>query len=262
MDDSDDQGENQAEEPTFDEVLEVIGEDPTGEPLPQGRQVCSRTQKPPQRADATEGDTLILSAHKQEAAEGLVSVVTVAEISDQSPQRGCDDEAAETTEDIILRLPSRWMQRYIREMMACGLPSEARSRAGGLSVTVVAKALAEHPSMAALHAQAIADRHERVDAAVYRGATEGDDVPVVSQGEVISTVKKRCVKSGELYYKRHGLMAADQVNVTHASRVEIADESQMADMLRDVALLLHGQPRRIEGKVVSESDRCPVSAMV
>lgn len=235
---------SEAQEPTLDDVLEVIGEDASTDPLPQGRQVCSRTQKPPQREDVVTGHGV-----------GLVTEDTIAAISGRSPERRCDDEAPETTEDIILRLPSRWMQRYIREMLACGLPAEARSRAGGISPSIVAKALAEHPSMAALHAQSIADRHERVDAAVYRGATEGDDVPVVSQGEVVTTVKKRCVKSGELYYKRHGLMAADQVNVTHNGRVELVDESQMAEMLRDVALLLHGQPKRIEGKVVSESDK-------
>ena len=70
----------------------------------------------------------------------------------------------------------------------------------------------------------------------------------------IEWYKRRSDKAGELWMKRHGLMAADQVQHTHSGRVEMVDDSQLNAVLAGVAAKLFGaQPKAIPGKVVEES---------
>lgn len=173
----------------------------------------------------------------------------------KSPAHEVVDEDIETQSQIIARLPKTWMRVYIAELLRCGSMAEAREMAGGVGASSVDAACRKHPDLARLHAEATAARHERVDTALYRGATEGDEVPLVSQGAVVSSYRKRDTKAAEVYYRRHGLLADTKATVTHQGHVTTPD-SDLPAQLRKVAEMLFGgqEPKAIEGKVVSEPD--------
>lgn len=183
-----------------------------------------------------------------QTAGALVAVATSLVPETTSPAR---DDEPETTEDLILRLPKKWMQRYMRELWECGSVAEARDAVGSISHSSVYRAIAECPAFAALHQDALAARHDRVDGHVYRGATQGDEVPLVSQGAIVGSYKKRDTKAGELWYRRHGLLAADKATVTHQGHVTTPDSDLPAQLLKVAEMLFGGsEPKVIEGKVV------------
>lgn len=172
------------------------------------------------------------------------------------------EDEPESLQARILRLPAVWQRLYIAELFRTGSPAESRLMAKphdmGVSVDTVRKAIASNPLFSSLAKDAMEARHERVDLAIYKGATEGDSVPLVSQGQIVGDYKKRDTKAGELYMKRHGLMADQQGNltVTMQGKVEVAQESDLAALLSGVAQHLFGagQPV-IEAEAVSETDK-------
>jgi hypothetical protein len=229
--------------------------EPRKTPKPKAPREPAQSPPPYRLDDALE------SVHAPTPLDGLVIGGTPAS---ESCSRACDaedfEEQPETVIDQIARLPKRWMQRYAAALFKVGgIASLARKairpECGGISIDSVRKAAANCPEFAGLIAAAQLDGQQTVDAAVYTGATVGDDVPVYQQGEYIATKKVRSDKAAELFYKKNGLMADQNVNVLHTGRIELVDESQMADMLREVALLLHGQPKQATGRVVSERER-------
>lgn len=186
---------------------------------------------------------------------------SVALHKEDSPDAVCNASPAceadfETVEQEIDRLPKDWMRRYMREAMRCGSAAEARAAVGGISASSVAKACDQCPDFARLHKEALEHRHGRVDAAVYRGAVDGDRVPFNTR-DGVQWYEKRDTKAAELWMRRHGLLAADQVQHTHTGRVEVVDDARMADVLAGVARLLFrpGTMKQVEGKVVSETDK-------
>lgn len=244
---------SEAQEPTDEDIAEVLGQEAVeGIPLPYGS-----------HPTADVAQTVIRLANG--APEPIQQVANGLHLKDSSSASEIVDERTgdqddETVESVILRFPKQWMRVYIRELMRCGSPSEARALAsvsgGGISVAWVAKHERDYPEFARMAKEAMQSRHERVDHAVYRGATEGDEVPLVSQGAVIDTYKKRDTKAAIAYYQRHGLLAAQQVSVSHTGRVEVLDDAKVASALENVAKLLFGQPAPMkQAKVVSESDK-------
>jgi hypothetical protein len=164
------------------------------------------------------------------------------------------DKPPETIEQRLRGLQP-WKAKFVLTLMdvAGVLPLAAvRQRVSMKSVEEHLKADAD---FAKACAEAVSHSNGMLEGAIMRAATIGDLTPSYQSGKLVGYVRKRDTKAAELALKMRGLMPEQQVNVSLTSRVELAREDQMADMLREVALLLHGQPKQITGTVVSERER-------
>ena len=252
-----------AEEPSDEDMAEVLGEEilpsiplPTGKgPTADIRQAVITDLTP-----RTEEEAALYRVKKE---EGQVKGDKEGSLSSTSLDPARDEDEPETRGMVIARLPARWMRLYITELFASGSPSAARLFAkpadGGVSQSTVNKALAMEPDFAILHRQAIEAVHERVDHAVYKGATEGDEVPYVVQG-VVHHYKRRSDRAAEVHYKRHGLLASQQstLTVTHQGKVEMSHDEQLGQIMDQVAqglFLGAGAGPVIDAEVVSDSDK-------
>lgn len=211
---------------------------------------------------ASSAPSSMASLAQREAPEGQAALLMEETSDGESSPRARDaedfEEQPETVADQIARLPKRWMQCYAGTLFKVGgIASLARKairpECGGISIDSVRKAAANCPEFAALIAAAQLDGQQTVDAAVYTGATVGDDVPVYQQGEYVATKKVRSDKAAELFYKKNGLMADQQVNVTHTGHVTTPDEALPAQLLRVAEMLFGGQEPTLDattGKLV------------
>jgi hypothetical protein len=224
----------------------------------------------PSLSDAITGSPLLQQAIGQSSSDrpsALTEMQTseqaldlTATSGDDSPSRAHaridEDEMPATRIALIQALPKRWLRLYMTALYETGNPPEAREIAGGVSKASVEKACMDYPEFGALHKEAMDARHERVDACLLKVSLEGDTIPVFQQGEEVGSYQKANPKAIETYYKRHGLLAADQVNVTHGGRVDTVTDAQIPEMLVSVAKLLFGQRQPVKTlKVVSESDK-------
>lgn len=177
-------------------------------------------------------------------------------------ERDVEADAPVTLETAILALPAHWMRVYVRALYDVGDPVEARkvvkASIGTVLPGTVTRFARECPAFGELITEHQKAQNEAVDAAVYRGATEGDLMPIAHQGVITDTYRRRDTKAAIAHYQRHGLLASQQVQHTHTGRVEMVDDARMAGVLENVARLLFGGPapvKEIGGKVVSESDK-------
>ena len=259
------------QEPSDEDMAELLGEEHVpGVVLPQGRQANmqpetnSGTAPPPEAfgrnkpKTAGEGKpgSLVIEGLRGQRLDPLVIQETSSTSEAQLGAPASLDEPP-TLETAILALPALWMRVYVEALYLAGDPVKARAavkaKIGTVLPSTVSRFQRECPAFGQLCADHEQIQHQTLDAYVYRGGTEGDLTPFNTK-EGIEWYRRRSDKAAETYYKRHGLMAADQVQHTHTGRVELAQDSALPGMLADVARLLFPPAKQIEGKVVSESD--------
>lgn len=164
-----------------------------------------------------------------------------------------------TLEDALLALPSHWMRVYVRELYRTADPGMARrcveATVGTLLPRTLERKLREVPEFGLLVSEHAKVAHENVFSAIYRGATQGHAMPLVSQGKIVGSYDKPDTRAQELWLKAHGLMADQKssLTITHQGKVEMSHDEQLGGILDMVTQgLFLGAGPVIEAEIVKD----------
>lgn len=228
------------EEPTDDEILEVMGGEELvpGVTLPTGAQSIANGGE-----DSVHLAQPVAAKGESEGLDAQDKGDKPAVSGEAMRDGGREDEAIPLC-DAVKVLPSHWMRVYVLALHEHGSPAAAikavSATVGRITLGSIERAsreCAEFGEMVAEHARL---QHASIYGAIYKGGTEGDLMPYNTK-DGVKWYKRRSDRAGEIWLKAHGLMADQQsLTVTHQGRVTMQHDDQLGSVLADVAAHLFG----------------------
>lgn len=132
-----------------------------------------------------------------------------------------------------------WQTRYVLSLIRLGGIQTLACQDCGVSIFNIRKYVSESPDFAHACAVAVEHSNQMVEAALYRGATIGDQKPVWHQGVLVGYERKRSHKDAELLLKLRGKLAQGSVVAEQIQRRQNEiPVAQAAELIGDIVSAL------------------------